>query len=60
MNARSSIGTAMSASGDWKKNMYQDFRSWSYEKKAVVSVGGGGTAIVTSRRHRAVGWWTAE
>lgn len=49
----------MSASGDWKKNMYQDRRSWSYEKKALASAAGGGTAIVTSRRHRTVGWCTA-
>ena len=42
----------MSDSGDWKKNMYQDRRSWSYEKKAWATVAGGGTDAATTRRQR--------
>jgi hypothetical protein len=52
MNARSFSRTASSAMGCWKKKVYQDRRSCSYEKNPWAMAGIGGKARITTRRQR--------
>ena len=53
MTAKSSAGTMSSASGVWKKKMYQDRLSCAgVERNRVISAAWCGTASVTSFENR--------
>ncbi len=52
------MATTTSASGCWKKNMYQLRFSCGNDRKPPATAAAGGTAIVTTRCHRS-GWWSA-
>ena len=58
MKAKSSMDTAYSARGVWKKNTYQLRWSWSKGKNPSAIDACGATAAATSRRHRS-GWRAA-
>ena len=60
MTAKSSPGTMSSASGVWKKKMYQERLSWAgVERNRVISAAWCGTASVTSFENRSGRWPTA-
>ena len=59
MKARSLAGTTTSASGCWKKNMYQLRLSCTGDKNACAIAPPGGTAMPTTLAQRSGSWTTA-